>query len=158
VFFAAWSVRATLKKMKFEAYDRHLGMLLGGVEGALLGMIGTMFVVSLAPATREPIFSSKAGHVVARVMDAAGPVLPGQIRTVITPFWDHAGNPADTNASEVATDATPKSPDVPPTEGSSLQDLARKARSKVGRAVGDAVKDEVERLGDSDDERILKRR
>src|SRR5947209_349041 len=38
VFLAAWSVRATLRKMKFEAYDRHLGMVLGGLEGALLGI------------------------------------------------------------------------------------------------------------------------
>ena len=30
VFFAAWLVRATLRKLKFEAFDRHLGMILGG--------------------------------------------------------------------------------------------------------------------------------
>ena len=37
VFLAAWMVRATLRKLKFEAYDRHLGMVLGGLEGALWG-------------------------------------------------------------------------------------------------------------------------
>jgi len=157
VFFAAWSVRATLKKMKFEAYDRHLGMLLGGFEGALIGMVGTMFVVSLAPQARQPVFSSKAGRVVSSVMDAAGPVLPAEIRNVVTPFWNSSAEP-ESSRPALAGDATPKTPEVPPTEGSSLQDLARRARTKVGRAVGDAVKDEIERMGDSDDERNLKRR
>lgn len=85
--FAAWSARASLKKMKFELYDRHLGVLFGGVEAALLGVIGTMFVASLAPKARAPIFSSRAGHVVARVMDAAGPALPPEVRQAITPSW-----------------------------------------------------------------------
>ena len=50
VFLTAWAVRATLRRMKFESFDRHLGMLLGGLEGALLGLVVTLFVVSLAPA------------------------------------------------------------------------------------------------------------
>src|SRR5947209_3737189 len=36
VFLVAWTFRAILRKMKFEAFDRHLGMLLGGMEGAIL--------------------------------------------------------------------------------------------------------------------------
>ncbi len=157
VFFAAWSVRATLKKMQFEAYDRHLGVLLGGMEGAMLGIIGTMFVVSFAPNTREPVFSSHAGHIVAQVMDSAGPILPVEIRKVVTPFWNRNNLQVSTEPA-IADDATPKTPDTRPSEGSSLQDLARGARSQIGRAVGDAVKTEVERLGDNDDERNLKRR
>ncbi len=87
---AAWLVRATLRQMKFEAFDRHLGMLLGGLEGALLGIVGTLFVVSLAPQTRTPIFSSPTGHVVAQVMDAVGPVLPTEIRTELARHWPPA--------------------------------------------------------------------
>src|SRR4051794_25085610 len=41
VFLVAWVVRTTLRKLQFEAYDRHLGMILGGLEGALLGLIAT---------------------------------------------------------------------------------------------------------------------
>ena len=70
------SFRATLRKMKFEAFDRHLGMLLGGLEGAILGMVVTFFVVSLAPQTRDPIFASPSGKLVASVIDAVGPALP----------------------------------------------------------------------------------
>ena len=37
IFLAAWSLRATLRKMKFEVFDRHLGVLLGGIEGCSWG-------------------------------------------------------------------------------------------------------------------------
>lgn len=88
VFFAAWVVRATLRKMQFEAYDRHLGMVLGGLEGALIGMVATFFVVSLAPQARTPIFSSPTGKVVGQIMATLGPVLPTEARTALAPFWN----------------------------------------------------------------------
>ncbi len=50
----------------------------GGVEGTLLGMIVTLFVVSLAPQTRGPIFASPTGKLVGTVMETLGPVLPGE--------------------------------------------------------------------------------
>ncbi len=86
VFLAAWVVRATLKAMKFEAFDRHLGMLLGGMEGALIGVVATFFVVSLSPSMREPIFSSPSGRLVGNVMNALGPVLPSEARDALAPF------------------------------------------------------------------------
>jgi len=86
VFLTAWGVRATLHAMKFEAFDRHLGMLLGGMEGALLGVVATFFVVSLSPAMRQPIFSSPSGHLVGNVMNALGPVLPTEARNALAPF------------------------------------------------------------------------
>lgn len=86
VFLAAWCVRATLKAMKFEAFDRHLGMLLGGMEGALLGVVATFFVVSLSPSSRGPIFSSPSGRVVGDVMNALGPILPAEARDALAPF------------------------------------------------------------------------
>lgn len=86
VFMLAWIVRATLKAVKFEAFDRHLGMLLGGMEGALLGIVGTFFVVSLSPSMREPIFSSPSGQIVGNVMNTLGPILPGEARDALAPF------------------------------------------------------------------------
>ncbi len=88
IFGIAWMVRGALRKLRFEAYDRHLGMLLGGLEGVGVGMLVTMFVVSLAPATRQPIFSSSTGRVVGTVMNNLGPVLPGEVRKVLAPHWD----------------------------------------------------------------------
>jgi uncharacterized membrane protein required for colicin V production len=86
VFLVAWIFRAVLKRLNFEAFDRHLGMLLGGMEGALLGLLATFFVVSLAPATREPIFSSPSGQLVGVLMNAVGPVLPSEAREALAPF------------------------------------------------------------------------
>jgi len=86
VFLVAWIFRAILRKMKFEAFDRHLGMLLGGMEGALLGVVATFFVVSLAPSTRDPIFASPAGRLVGGVMNAIGPILPSEAREALAPY------------------------------------------------------------------------
>ena len=88
IFGIAWMIRGTLRKLKFEAFDRHLGMLLGGVEGVGVGMLATMFVVSLGPATRQPIFSSTTGRVVGTVINNLGPMLPGEVRKVLAPHWD----------------------------------------------------------------------
>ena len=86
VFLLAWGLRATLRVMKFEAFDRHLGMLLGGMEGALLGVVATFFVVSLSPSMREPIFASPSGQIVGNVMNALGPILPAEARNALAPF------------------------------------------------------------------------
>ena len=90
VFVVAWVFRAILKRLKFEAFDRHLGMLLGGMEGVLLGMLVTFFVVSLAPSTREPIFASTSGKLVGTLMKAVGPVLPAEARDALAPFLAEA--------------------------------------------------------------------
>jgi len=109
VFVAAWGVRATLRKMQFEAYDRHLGMILGGIEGGLLGTVVTLFVTSLAPATRSEIFGSVTGHGVCRVLTAMGPVLPGEFRTELAPYLEKSGALAEVNAIDDNTnfDAKP---------------------------------------------------
>lgn len=95
IFGVAWVVRAMLRRLKFEAYDRHLGMLLGGAEGALLGIVLTVFVLSLAPGTRKPILGSLSGRAIGAVLGQVGPVLPGEIRAELGPLWgDGAGRPA----------------------------------------------------------------
>jgi membrane protein required for colicin V production len=88
IFALAWLVRGTLRKLKFEAYDRHLGSLLGGIEGVGVGLLVTMFLVSLAPGMRQPIFSSPTGRVVGTVMNSLGPVLPDEVRKVLAPHWE----------------------------------------------------------------------
>jgi uncharacterized membrane protein required for colicin V production len=104
VFLVAWIVRTTLRKLQFEAYDRHLGMMLGAIEGGLLGLIVTLFVVSLAPQTRGPIFSSFTGKLVGQVMATLGPVLPGEARRVLAPFWDGEGAGAAPDAESLANE------------------------------------------------------
>ena len=63
IFLLAWLIRATLRKLKFESYDRHLGMLLGGLEGGLLGVVITLFVVYYLASCCSPARStSRPGH------------------------------------------------------------------------------------------------
>jgi membrane protein required for colicin V production len=83
VFLVAWIVRGTLSRLKLGAFDRPLGMVLGGLEGALLGLVMTLFVVSLAPETRPQIFPSPTGRVVVQVLNMVEPALPVEIRGVL---------------------------------------------------------------------------
>jgi uncharacterized membrane protein required for colicin V production len=90
VFLIAWIFRAILRKMKFEAFDRHLGMLLGGLEGAMLGTVVTFFVVSLAPQTRDPIYSSPSGKLIAAIIDKLGPTLKAEAGDALAPFVEES--------------------------------------------------------------------
>ena len=153
VFFVAWMIRATLKKMKFEAFDRHLGMLLGGLEGALLGLMVTLFVVSLAPRTRGPIFASPSGKVVGWLMASVGPILPSEARSVLGPFLGTAE----------ASQDSPTIVDMEPTTPSQAASLNASTVEKTGSRVlysapldgaaerasgslGDLIKEEEARL------------
>lgn len=101
VFLVAWSIRATLRRWKFEAYDRHLGMLLGGLEGAMAGLIATVMALSVVPQWREPIVNSPTGHVVDRLLEAAKPALPSELRERLEPFWRVLETPGSAGGSLV---------------------------------------------------------
>jgi uncharacterized membrane protein required for colicin V production len=141
VFFTAWIIRATLRKLKFEAFDRHLGMVLGGLEGALLGMVATLFVVSLAPQTRDPIFASPTGKVVGQVMSALGPVLPDEARGVLAPFWSPTdavagvAQPAPGSESPFAATTVAPAPRDGATSAASLRDIIEEGETRLGRAI-----------------------
>jgi membrane protein required for colicin V production len=162
VFLAAWVVRTTLRRLQFEAFDRHLGMVLGGVEGALLGLVATMFVVSLAPQLRDPIFRSPSGRVVGQVMGALGPVLPGEVRSALAPFW----NPSEAMAGDAGGETESRPVARPekagePTSGdaelSKLGDLIEKGEARVGKAIADAAEKEFERTGGIDGRAVERR-
>ena len=124
IFGIAWMIRGTLRKLKLEAYDRHLGTLLGGFEAVGVGMLATMFVVSVAPKTREPIFASPTGRVVGTVMNNLGPVLPVEIRKVLAPLWD-GRSAADESVAE--HDAGPSQPGVDGPAAATAGELAAAA-------------------------------
>lgn len=129
IFGLAWMIRATLRRLRFEAYDRHLGMMLGGLEGAFLGVVVTFFVVSLAPQSRGPIFASPSGRLVGRLMASVGPVLPVEVRDVLTPFWSGEGEGSIGVNPSALTDA-------PADEVRAEFD---RLRQSAGRALGEAV-------------------
>ena len=146
IFLAAWIVRSTLQRWKFDAFDRHLGMILGGLEGALLGVVATLFVVSLAPRTRETILTSPTGTAVNHLMTALGPILPGEIRDVMSPF-DHPSDPFAATVEQV--EARPSSRTArdldADMEPGTLEDFYEEGRSRVGRAVLDTAEQELQR-------------
>ncbi len=146
IFLAAWIVRTTLQRWKFDAFDRHLGMILGGLEGALLGVVATLFVVSLAPRTRETILNSPTGTAVNHLMTALGPILPGEIRDVLSPF-DHPSDPLAATVEPVEarpSSRTRRAPAANP-EPATLEDFYEEGRSRVGRAVIDTAEQELRR-------------
>jgi membrane protein required for colicin V production len=142
IFLAAWVVRATLRRLQFEAFDRHLGMVLGGLEGALLGLVATFFLTSLAPQLRTPVFSSPTGRLVAQVMDAVGPVLPTEVREELAPFW----NGAEPGSPSLAGEAPKSAGDTGASTGS-LPSLIEKEESRLGRAVIETAEKEIHSLG-----------
>lgn len=172
VFLAAWVVRATLRKLQFEAFDRHLGMVLGGCEGALIGLVATFFVVSLAPQTRTPIFSSPTGKVVGQVMSTLGPVLPTEARAVLTRFWD-GSIPDEALTADSAEDAKTERPSSSShTRGtrpdqtaaddsglSTLPSLIEKEESRISKAIVETAQKELgAATTGSSDGRTVKRR
>jgi uncharacterized membrane protein required for colicin V production len=146
VFLAAWMVRETLRQWKFEAFDRHLGMILGSLEGAIVGLVITLFVVSLAPQTRTPILTSPSGRIVCRVLDAIEPVLPGEIRAELSHFWtpSHAATataqtPAQPDPQAESSGPISAQADANDPSSASLQDMLKEGESRVGRAITEAA-------------------
>lgn len=156
IFLAAWVVRETLRQWRFEAYDRHLGMVLGGLEGAVIGLAVTLFVVSFAPSTRTPIFSSRAGHVVSWTLDSFGPALPAEIRKELEPVWAQVDGtaPASTFAeTPAASDPAPADPNAPDPTAKVVDDLVTEGEAKVGQAIHKAVEKGVDWARERDLER-----
>jgi membrane protein required for colicin V production len=162
VFLVAWMIRATLRKMKFEAFDRHLGMILGGMEGVLLGLVGTLFVASLAPQTRDPIFASPTGKLVGQVMSVLGPVLPEEARGVLGPFWSPRDSVADdlnstpsTEPSSGAATTARRGPGHPASSApgkidpaaspASLSDVIEEGEARLEHAIAEAASKRIER-------------
>jgi membrane protein required for colicin V production len=177
IFLVAWMLRSTLRQLRFLAFDRHLGMLMGGLEGALLGLVGTLFVVSMDPQTRTPIFASPTGRVVCQVMNQVGPVLPSEAREVLAPFWNNTSGAAVADSggtvpqtqsqsqAQAQTEATPSQPPVSPgdspTSSSSttakLESLIEQGESRLGRAIVETAEKGLQQPGGGND-RTLERR
>lgn len=173
IFGAAWVIRATLRRLKFEAYDRHLGMLLGGLEGALLGTVLTLFALSLAPSTRTPILGSPSGRVVSGLLSAVEPVLPGEMRAELGPLWSSVAEkpsasdewddlkqpldwpgrdrrPADVAATprEVRAEGPSPTETVSSAEENPATALESDESASLGRVVADTIDSGLGKVGD----------
>jgi membrane protein required for colicin V production len=168
VFLAAWIVRTTLRQLKFEAFDRHLGMIMGGLEGALLGLVGTFFVVSLAPQTRAAIFASPSGRIVGQVMNVVGPVLPGEVRQELAPYWNASGGmiAGDAGGGSAAL-AQPQADAVEPAgnggpqgttpAAAKLENLLEEGESRLGRVIVETAEKGLQPAGSANDRTVERR-
>jgi uncharacterized membrane protein required for colicin V production len=170
VFLAAWIVRSTLRQFRFEAFDRHLGMIMGGIEGALLGMVATLFVVSLAPQTRAAIFASPSGRIVGQAMNVVGPVLPDEVRAELAPFWNGTAGPmADSDpappdepasAAPAREETRVESAQAGPAGGpdpAKFRDFLEAGESRVGRLIVETAEKGLKATG-SENDRAVERR
>jgi membrane protein required for colicin V production len=142
IFLGAWLIRSTLRQLRFEAFDRHLGMIMGGIEGALLGLVATLFVVSLDEPLRAPIFASPTGQIVSRVMNSVGPVLPSEVRDELAPFWT---TNASTSTSTTTAGGTITSESMP--SAAKLEKLIEDGESRLGRAIVETAEKGLEQTG-----------
>lgn len=147
VFLVAWSIRSTLRRLRFEAYDRHLGMMLGGLEGLIVGLVVTIVVLSVAPGSRASILASPTGKLVHRGLEAARPAVPAELREKLEPVWDAIdGAPTrvargrDAAAEELAGSISDELED----RGA---DLGRRAGERIGRALDPSDEDGRGRTG-----------
>jgi membrane protein required for colicin V production len=169
VFAIAWVIRLILKRLDMLAFDRHLGMVLGGVEAGILGVVGTMFVTSLAPETREVVFGSPTGRVVGRIMDGIGPALPAEVRSTLQAYWSEevpakstspmriASRPeSDTTSKSDTSEGVPKAARANPSRDSadSVPSPLREEspKSRLGRLLVDSLDRELKRMSSDDPE------
>jgi membrane protein required for colicin V production len=162
-------VRTTLRQWKFEAFDRHLGMILGGLEGATLGIVITVFVATLAPQTRTPILTSTTGKLVCKVLDVVEPILPSEIRAELSPFW-MGDNPSSlasqrepaarqTSSSEPAPQATPSAdPNAADSAPQALKQFVEGEEKRLEQAIGSAAEQQLNQLTGQGNGKTVERR
>lgn len=143
IFLAAWMVRSTLRKLRFEAFDRHLGMVMGGIEGALLGLVGTLFVVSMDQPLRAPIFASPTGQIVSRVMDSVGPVLPEEARQELAPFFNSSNGTIAEGTGGSGSDGAPSA--------AKLENLIEEGESRLGQVIVETAEKGLQQTGTGND-------
>jgi membrane protein required for colicin V production len=100
-------VRGVIDKFKLKEFDRHVGALLGLIQGALLCVVITFFAMMLlGDNEKRAIVSSHSGHIIARTLDKADAVMPREVHTVLHPYIHQLED-------ELEPDAAPGRPKEP---------------------------------------------
>jgi len=79
-------ISGAINAIHLSAFDHQLGLLLGLAKGGLLCIVITFFSVTLAPAYRDQIVSSKSGRLVAQLIVRADTYLPKELHETVDPF------------------------------------------------------------------------
>lgn len=91
VYLVARSVRESVQRLKLEAFDAHLGAILGGVKGVLFTIAITLGLITFFPNSREMILASETSSVAARILHRISPILPQQMNVVLRPYIEKLG-------------------------------------------------------------------
>lgn len=86
VYLVVRSFRGSLEKLRLEEFDRHLGLILGGVKGVLFTIAITLGLVSLFPSIRPTILESESSTIAARILHTIYPILPTAAIEIIDPY------------------------------------------------------------------------
>lgn len=79
-------ISGAINAVHLSAFDHQLGLLLGLAKGVLLCVVITFFSVTLAPAYRQQIVTSRSGRLVAELIVRADTYLPKEIHDTVDPF------------------------------------------------------------------------
>ena len=86
VYLLARALKEYIAQFKLQAYDHHLGLLLGAMKGVLAATVVTFFLVTLSTTARESIANTRSGYAAAVVMDQLHDIMPPEIHDRFHPF------------------------------------------------------------------------
>lgn len=88
VFGAAALARRRLERWRLVAWDRHLGLVLGAVQGCVLALALTLIALSVSADLREPVASSRTGALMAGAIREFRPLLAQGAADLLGPWLD----------------------------------------------------------------------
>jgi membrane protein required for colicin V production len=107
------TVKGAIEKAKLKDFDQQLGAIFGLVKGAALCVVITLFAVSLLqPNMTQRIVDSRSGGYIARVLDRSESLIPPELRQVLEPYLQKAGERLQDRPSR-----SESSVDLPPADG-----------------------------------------
>jgi uncharacterized membrane protein required for colicin V production len=84
-------LRRRLKAANLTCYDRHMGAMLGALQGLVIAAIGTLLIVNLHEESQKTVQSRPSVRVVTRTIEGIREVLPEGIDTMIAPYVRRIG-------------------------------------------------------------------
>jgi membrane protein required for colicin V production len=79
-------ISGAINAVHLSAFDHQLGLVLGLAKGLLLCVVITFFSVTMAPAYRHQIVSSRSGRLLAELIVRADTYLPKEIHDTVDPY------------------------------------------------------------------------
>jgi membrane protein required for colicin V production len=88
VFGVAALARRRLERWRLEAWDRHLGLVLGAVQGCVLALALTLVALAVSADLHETIASSRAGNLMVQAIREVRPLLTPGAADLLGPWLD----------------------------------------------------------------------